>query len=244
MLPLYYAQNKDGEIYLSTTYPTYTETNFPDAIDTMIRMSDLDATTKPLADEYYAYVNAGNFTSARQLLIDNPNLEATILNAAKINKSIDATLALENWYKDDIKPFFENRFANKGEYNASTTYFQGNVISLNGECFICRVETSVGVSPTAHTTTTNWAIIAQQGIQGVSGTGLAPRGTWNSSTTYYVNDCIADNNSLWQCLIENTNSEPTSENTNWSALIDLSILVCSEIQPTSQSSGSIWLQIL
>ena len=229
---------------MSTTYPTYTETNFPDAIDTMTRMSDLDATTKPLADQYYTYINAGNFTSARQLLTDNPNLEASILNAAKINKSIDATLALENWYTDDIKPFFENRFANKGEYNASTTYLQGNVISLNGEGFICRVASSVGVSPTAHTTTTNWAIIAQQGIQGVSGTGLAPRGTWNSATNYYVNDCVADNNILWQCLVANINSEPTSSNTNWLKLLDINILVCSSTQPTSQSVGDIWFQIL
>jgi len=210
----------------------------------MVRMSDLSSAYKALADQYYAYKNAGNDTAAAQLLVDNPTLDTMIINAAKINKFIDATLALENWYNDDIKPFFENRFANKGEYNAATTYLQGNVISCNGEGFICRVTSSIGVSPTAHTTTTNWAIIAKQGIQGVSGTGLAPRGAWNSSANYYVDDCAADNNILWQCLVANSNSKPTSGNTNWLAILSLDSVICASSQPVNQSSGSLWLQIL
>jgi len=185
-------------------------------------MSDASYAYKTLIDQYYTYKNAGNDTAAAQLLIDNPVLDTMIINAKKINKFIDACIALERWYNDDIKPFFENRFANKGEYNASTTYLQGNVISYNGEGFICKVASSVGVAPTAHTNNTNWAIIAKQGIQGVSGTGLAPRGAWDNSTTYSVNDCVSHNNSLWQCLVENTNSEPAGANSNWVLMFNIS----------------------
>lgn len=243
VLPLYYTLNKDGEKYLSATYTTLSN-NFPDSIDVMTKMSDLSYAYKDLATQYYTYKNAGNDSSAAQLLVDNPTLDTMILNAAKINRFNDIALSLEWFFKDDVETYLEARFAYIGEYDSGTTYVKGNVISLNGEGFICRVSSSAGVSPIAHTTTTNWAIISQQGIQGVSGTGLAPRGNWNGSTNYYVNDCVANNNILWQCLVANSNSEPTNSNINWSSLLNLSAIVCSSTQPTSQSTGSVWLQIL
>jgi hypothetical protein len=228
---------------LSATYPSLGN-DFPDAKDTMTRMSDLNYANKSLADQYYTYINAGNFTAAQQLLSDNPTLDSMILNAAKINRFNDIALSLEWFFKDNVESYLETRFAYIGTYNTSVTYVKGNIVDLNGEGFICRVDSSVGVSPTAHTTTTNWAIIAQQGIQGVSGTGLSPRGTWNSSTNYYVDDCVAYNNNLWQCLVQNSASEPTSGNTNWLSLLDLSTLVCSATQPTNQVINGVWLQIL
>ncbi len=209
---------------MSATYPSYTETNFPDAIDTMTRMSDLSSEYRVLASQYYTYKDVGNDAAAAQLLLDNPILNTMIINAQKINKFIDATLALENWYNDDIKPFFENRFGNKGEYDSGTTYLQGNVISYNGEGFICRVASSVGVSPTAHTNTTNWAIIAQQGIQGESGIGLSPRGEWNGTTQYYVDDFVVHNDAWWEALSNNLNSEPTDVNSNWYKILDAASL--------------------
>ena len=227
---------------MSATYPSLGN-DFPDAKDTMTRMSDLNYANKSLADQYYTYINAGNFTAAQQLLSDNPTLDSMILNAAKINRFNDIALSLEWFFKDDVESYLETRFAYIGTYSASVTYVKGNIIDLNGEGFICRVDSSVGVSPTAHTTTTNWAIIAEQGIQGVSGTGLAPRGVWNSTTQYYTNDCVADNNILWQCITGNTNSKPSSSNSNWIALLSLSgLVIVSSAQPTTQSTGNLWMK--
>lgn len=227
---------------MSATYPSLGN-DFPDAKDTMTRMSDLNYANKSLADQYYTYINAGNFTAAQQLLSDNPTLDSMILNAEKINRFNDIALSLEWFFKDDVESYLETRFAYIGTYNASVTYVKGNIIDLNGEGFICRVNSSIGVSPTAHTTTTNWAIIAEQGIQGVSGTGLAPRGVWNSTTQYYTNDCVADNNILWQCRTGNTNSKPSSSNSNWIALLSLSgLVIVSSAQPTTQSTGNLWMK--
>jgi len=189
----------------------------------MTPVSDLSATYKSLADQYYTYINTGNFTSAQQLLTDNPTLETMIINAKKINKYQNIALALERFFKDDVETYLETRFAYIGTYASGTTYVKGNIVDFGGEGFICRVISSMGVSPTAHSTTENWAIISQQGIQGVSGTGLSPRGVWNVTTNYYVDDCVADNNTLWQCLVANIDSEPTSSNTNWISLLGLNI---------------------
>lgn len=227
---------------MSATYPSLGN-DFPDAKDTMTRMSDLNYANKSLADQYYTYINAGNFTAAQQLLSDNPTLDSMILNAAKINRFNDIALSLEWFFKDNVESYLETRFAYIGTYNTSVTYVKGNIVDLNGEGFICRVDSSVGVSPTAHTTTTNWAIIARQGVQGVSGTGLSPRGTWSSATTYYVNDCVAHGNVLWQCVIGNSNSEPIGGNANWIALLSLSgLVIVSSAQPTTQSTGNLWMK--
>lgn len=209
---------------MSATYPTLGN-DFPDKKDTMARMSDLNYANKSLADQYYVYLNAGNFTAAQQLLSDNPTLDSMILNAEKINRFNDIALSLEWFFKDDVESYLETRFAYIGTYNTSVTYVKGNIVDLNGEGFICRVDSSVGVSPTAHITTTNWAIIASQGIQGASGTGLSPRGEWSNSTTYYKDDCVVYNNALWQCLIGNTDSEPILTNSNWLRVLSNSELI-------------------
>ena len=208
---------------MSVTYSDLTETNFPDALDTMTRVSDVSYAYKDLIAQYYAYKNAGNDAAAAQLLVDNPMMKTMIIDAQKINKYQDIALALERFFKNDVEGYLEARFAYIGAYSSGTTYVKGNIIDFDGEGFICRVDSSTDVSPVAHSTTTNWAIIAKQGIQGASGTGLAPRGIWNNSTTYYVNDCISYNNILWQCLVENSNSAPSGSNANWLAILILSM---------------------
>ena len=230
---------------MSVTYSDLTETNFPDGLDTMTRVSDTSYAYKDLIAQYYAYKNAGNDAAAAQLLSDNTMLSEMIINAEKINKYQDIAIALERFFKNDVEGYLETRFAYIGDYATGTTYVKGNIVDFGGEGFICRVDSSVDVSPVAHSTTTNWAIIAKQGIQGVSGTGLSPRGIWNNSTQYYANDCVGHNNVLWQCITGNTNSEPTSSNGNWLQLLSNSnLVVTSSSQPTNQSSGCLWFQQL
>ena len=47
---------------MSKTY-TDLQNNFPDTIDTIDKMQDLNSNTKTLADQYYAMVNANNIAS-------------------------------------------------------------------------------------------------------------------------------------------------------------------------------------
>lgn len=227
---------------ISTTYSDLSN-NFPDSLDTITRVSDISADYISLATQYYEYKNAGNDTSAAALLTANPALSTMIINAAKINYFTDIAISLERFFKSDVEGYLEATFAYKGTYDAGTAYVKGNIIDYAGEGFICRVASSVGTAPTTHTTTTNWAIIAKQGIQGASGTGLAPRGAWSSATTYYINDCVAYNNTLWQCLLGNTNSEPTSSNSNWLSLLSLTgLVIVSSTQPTTQSVNNLWMK--
>lgn len=53
-------------------------------------------------------------------------------------------------------------FVTKGDYSASTTYNKLDVVKYNGISYICRVDNSTGVAPTAGTTTTNWQPITDK----------------------------------------------------------------------------------
>lgn len=155
---------------MSTTYPALTETNFPDSIDTMSRMSDLNASDVAAVAQYYSYYNAGNMTAAAQVITDNA-LDNKIFNAEKFNKLIDALVAMQRFFKSDA-------YAYKGAYNSSESYLVGNIVfdSEYGCAYICQ-KACKGVRPTQNASSENWGLIALRGAtgpQGEPGTGANP----------------------------------------------------------------------
>ena len=229
---------------LSTSWDDLPYSKYPSVLDAPVLMSDITSDDLPLVNQYEAYLAANNFAAAAKIITDNPGLDSKLFNAAKLNRVDNRTIAMERTINNLLEDFMISRLTYIAEYSADTTYEKTNIVSFNGEGFMCRVDGTKGVAPTQHTTTTQWALISKQGIQGVSGTGLAPRGQWNSDTQYSINDCVAHNDTLWQSNTSNKNSEPTTSNTtNWTYLMTLNFMVSSTTQPTSQSTGGFWAQI-
>lgn len=228
---------------MTKTWDDLPYSSFPNTVDIPALMSDITSDDLALVNQYESYLAANNFTAAAKILTDNTSLDSKIFNAKKFNTIDNRTIAMERTLNLLLENYLISRLTYAGEYDASTSYEKTNVVGFNGEGFMCRVDGMKGVSPTQHTSTDTWALIAKQGIQGVSGTGLAPRGVWNSTTQYYTNDCVADNNILWQCITGNTNSKPSSSNSNWIALLSSSgLVIVSSAQPTTKSTGNLWMK--
>ena len=87
-------------ITISTTYPDYLGTTFPDSIDTYEKLSDITIATLQHALEYSSLYNQGKLTEAYALLEQYPDLKRCIINADKINRLIDSILALETFGLD------------------------------------------------------------------------------------------------------------------------------------------------
>lgn len=232
---------------MSTTYPDLLS-NFPDSIDTLTRMSDLTYDDISLVTQYYKYYNAGNISEAQTLLNANPNLKTKIFNAEKFNLLADGNIAVQRFFVEKLQNYLNEQLTYINEYDPNITYKKTNIVSFNGEGFLCRVDGTKGISPTKGTVTANWAIIAKQGIQGiqgVSGTGLSPRGAWSNSTSYFVNDCVVYNNTLWQAIADNTNSIPSVDNATWVRLLTFTDLaIVSATQPSSQNTGGLWFKVI
>jgi hypothetical protein len=47
---------------------------------------------------------------------------------------------------------------------------------------------------------------------------------WNNTTAYLVGNVVQHSNSVWLCLVNNTNSAPTDVNTNWSKVLTFGTL--------------------
>ena len=80
---------------MSTTYPNYIGTNYPDSVDTFSKIVDVTISTLPYAILYQNYFQKGDLESASQVLTEHPELEKCLMNADKFNKLIDAIKAIE-----------------------------------------------------------------------------------------------------------------------------------------------------
>ena len=80
---------------MSTTYPSYPGTNYPDSIDTFSKIVDVTIGTLPYAILYQNYFQKGDLESAAEVLTEHPELELCLMNADKFNKLIDAIKAIE-----------------------------------------------------------------------------------------------------------------------------------------------------
>ena len=90
---------------MSNTYQQFPLTNFPDSNDTLWNLNDISKSTYDAYKEYQTYIASGDFTSANNLLIDNTELQKTIINADKINTLNQQILALQNYTKDSKLEF-------------------------------------------------------------------------------------------------------------------------------------------
>ena len=103
-------------------------------------------------------------------------------------------------------------FTFKGVYNASTTYYPYDVITYNGSCYNCILQ-SINYLPT---NTLYFSIIAQKGDTGNSGTngqGFNFTNNYNNSTTYNPYDVLTYNNSTYICISSSSGNLPdTSTN--------------------------------
>jgi len=86
---------------MSNTYPDLTGTSFPESIDVMTRMSDLEIEDWQLiygTNGYYYHYNQGNLNAARMLLETNPSLLSKIFNAEKFNRLHDCIVAVQRYF--------------------------------------------------------------------------------------------------------------------------------------------------
>jgi hypothetical protein len=208
---------------LKTKWDDLPYTNYPSKVDDPILMADITSDDLPLVNQYESYLAANNFAAAAKILADNPSLDAKFWNAKKVNTIDNRTVAMERTINNLLQDYLISRLTYISEYDSTATYNKTNIVSFNGEGFMCRVDGTSGISPVSHTTTEKWALISKQGIQGVSGTGLAPRGIWNSTTQYYTNDCCVYDNAIWQAMSDSLNSTPSDSNSNWLKLLVSSI---------------------
>ena len=122
---------------MSSTYPMYYSSSFPDDIDQFDRFTDLNLDTLDYAKQYNAYITKGNFSGAAQILIDHPELKPSLINAENLNRIIDAIKCIETYYVEDVQRYLIEIIKYKSEYSSSIKYSKYDLVTYNNIAYLC-----------------------------------------------------------------------------------------------------------
>ena len=204
---------------MSQSYLDLTETNFPQAIDTFDRVTDVTIDLLPLVKQYQTLYNNGKLNDAAQLLIDHPELQTCMINAKTINRCYDGIKALERYYFSDIQKYIEELITYRGDYSNKSSYKKYDVVLYNSSAYLCVSDSGIGVLPTSD----KWVQITLKGDQGEPGLGLSFHGTWSSITNYNKDSCVTYNNTLYASIVnDNIGKTPSKNSMYWTLVFDIS----------------------
>lgn len=104
---------------MSTTYPDYPHTHFPDELTDEARgyKQDVkDVQTAQLIQEYQTQFTLGNTGKCHDILVANPELQEMMWKADDYNWIRDAIMALERFYSEDVTATMEQMAATKAGF--------------------------------------------------------------------------------------------------------------------------------
>lgn len=127
---------------MSQTFPEFSNTTFPDAIQTFDKYIDI---TQDDVERYNAATEAmlaGNLKLAQQLINSIPNIGQKALTSNKLNTLIDTVQALEKYFStsgfESVANSYQtnwenyiNRFKYVGVWNNTTDYKMNNMVSFS-----------------------------------------------------------------------------------------------------------------
>lgn len=206
---------------MSQSYLDLTETNFPQAIDTFDRATDVTLDLLPLVNQYQNLYNNGKLKEAGQLLIEHPELQNCMINAKTINRCYDGIKALQRYYFSDIQKYIEELIVYRGDYSSKNSYEKYDVCIYNSSAYLCISDSEIGILPT---NTSHWVQITLRGERGESGWGLSYNGEWSSVKTYNIYSCVTYNNCLYASIYDgdNVGKTPGQSSLYWSLVFDIS----------------------
>lgn len=238
---------------MSELYPDLNYTLFPESIDIFQQWLDITASDGPNIRRYMDAVKAGDFTQANQILAEIPSASQKIIKATDLNKLSQAMLALERFYKTDVKGYVEskqvewqaiiNQFDYKGMWSVGTSYQKSNMVSYVQYgveyIYIAIKAVPVGTQPTNGE---YWKLLTVKGQQGESGTGVAYRYQWIVSEAYTVNDIVTYDGALWIATKPSQGVTPVQGSESWKIIMTLSATAypIQDTQPTNQAVGDLW----
>lgn len=244
---------------MSTLYPDLDFTNYPGQLDNIELKSNITNTSDAqLVSQIQASIIAGDFANASAILNANPQLNGKIFSANDYNQIRDSVLALERFYKNDIKSYIAekqatwiaeiDKFNFKGIFSPTTQYEKNNMVNFTTTegtfLYLCIKRPETGILPTD---ASYWRVLTIKGERGMSGDGLSFTWVWNSTTEYNVNDVATYGNKWWVATQKNRGQQPANGSDYWvevlTALPAVQIPV-SSVQPVDQIVGDQWYKII
>ena len=204
---------------MSNTYPSYNYSSFPDSIDQFDRFTDLTLDTIEYARQYNTYMTKGDLSNAAKILSDHPELKPSLINAANLNRIIDAIKCIETFYAEDVQKYLINIIKYRNTFSTSTKYSKYDLVIYNDLGYLCiSSDTPIGTIPT---NTSYFTPLTLRGKTGESGLGLSFIGNWTSGVSYSKDDAVSYGTCLYASIDNNNlNHTPSKSSSYWNLIID------------------------
>lgn len=242
---------------MSVLYSDLINTTFPDAIDNITTMMNIQPSDANMLNLYQSAIRAGNFSAATEYLNQIADGDRKVLTATKINQIQDAILAVERFYKTNVEPYIQtkqaewqaiiNLFSYIGIFSPTTQYYKNNIVlDTSGGKSILYICTSQPPMGTPVSNATYWRQFTIQGERGESGAGSSFRFQWSPSETYNKDDIVVYSNAMWIAVTGNTNIPPSNSDPTWTLLLANYVVSfpVTTFEPTGQDVGALWFKII
>lgn len=258
---------------MSQTYPQYSNTTFPDSVQSLISYLDIQPSDLPLYTTYIQYIYNGDYASAQTTLSQIPNFQSKTLTAQNLNQLTDTIMALQTLYNSSefqsqvasLQQQWQsiiNQFTYQGVWSASTSYLKNNIVKYqsnvvgqdpNPYLYIATQNVPINgnnpyVESTTVTSNPKWIQLTVEGVRGESGADTSFGFNWVSTEQYQVNTIVIYDNAWWVCTASNINTPPSTTSSVWDLILEVSIsgVPVQSTQPdaSSQNTGELWFQLL
>ncbi|WP_410988624.1 hypothetical protein [Bacillus cereus] len=222
---------------------------FPEKIDSFVELFDLPPSKVVHAKRFQELkmkptLNATEQTELNGLVVSLGNY---IITPETWNKFADSLVNVQTFFTQEVMKFIEAKqvlwagyvkdFAHQGVYNVSVQYKFQNMVTYNGDLYLC-IKDAKGIVPT---NTANWQKISTKGDKGDVGLNTYYRGEYSATATYKVGDAVSYQGSLFYCSKDTTAGIAPTNIANW-FLFDKTIV--SATAPTAPQQGLVWIELL
>lgn len=220
---------------------------FPQKVDTFTELFDLPPNLVAKAKRYQALKIQPTLTASEQAELNSitTELEGYIISPEVFNKMNDAITNVETFFLNEVDGYIDgkqlewasyvNAFKLAGVYNATTQYKFQNMVTYNGDLYLCTKDAK-GVTPT---TTANWQKISAKGDKGDVGLGLAYKGNYDATKAYALGDAVTYNGSIYYAKVATTAGTAPTDATKW-MLFDK--IYVGATAPANAQQGVTWIQ--
>ena len=219
---------------------------FPEGIDTFQEMFDLPPSLVNKAKRMQELKMLPSLSSIEQeeLVGLVKDLGQYMITPETFNKFQDALTNMQSFMLTEVDGYIGDKqsewasmitnFALKGEYDSNMQYYFQNMVTYDGNLYICKADAK-GKTPT---NTAYWEKISEKGEKGEIGLNATYKGEYVQTTSYALGDAVSYNGSIFYCKAPTTGNLPT--NTTYWFCFDKHFV--GESQPASLQSGVVWLK--
>lgn len=222
--------------------------SFPQQVDQFAELFDLPPSQVANARRYQELKIKPSLSALEQTELNNltEQLGNYIITPETWNKFADSLVNTQTFFHSKVDGYLNDkqalwdayirRFKHLGNYSSNTQYLFQNMVTYNGDLYLCTQDAPKGTIPT---NTTYWTKLSSKGDKGDVGLNAYYKGDYSNTASYVVGDAVTFQGNFYYNKLASTGKAP-SDTAHWTLFDNM---VVSSVQPVGSQKGQIWIEV-